>query len=119
MAMMPDRRRMRANIVAHHVLHALEPFIDRLDRLEQFARRGQEDAAGRTGRMDTRRQIYRSLFDLLYATGVEVISDADRAAAGLEPRNERGLTERELQIMEARLIEAMLAPAPFVTAPPR
>lgn len=110
MSMMLDRRRMRAEIVAHHVLIALEPWIERLDRLEAWNEQERKAEGSPAGRPKTRRDIYRSLFDLLYVTGAEVITDADRAMAGLEPRNERGLTETELRIMEDRMTEAMLKP---------
>lgn len=107
MNMMPDRRRLRAEIVAHHVLIALEPWIERLDRLELWNGVAGGDSAGRP---KIRRDIYRVLFDLLYITGAEVITDADRVAAGLEPRNEHGLTDSELRILENRMTEAMLKP---------
>jgi hypothetical protein len=55
-----------------------------------------------------------ALFDLFYGSGVEVISDADRAAAGLLQRDEQGLTPEELQILEARRMQIMLAPMPPV-----
>lgn len=122
MDMLPDRRRLRAEVIAHNVLHALEPWIERLDQLEQWHESEQPLAEGEERRRPPRphREIYRALFDLLYAIGVEVITDADRAAAGLDHRNQKGMTDQELRIMENRLLEAMLRPMPNIfTAPAR
>ena len=58
------------------------------------------------------REISNVLFDLFYATGVEVITDSDRAAAGLEHRHHYGMTDEELRIFEHRYIHAMLNPTP-------
>lgn len=113
-SMTPDRRRQRAQVVASHVLHALEPWIERLERLEDWCEQERKAAGGPEGRPNNRRDIYRALFDLLYATGAEVITESDRIAAGLEPRNEKGLTEIELRIIDDRLTEAMLRPMPYI-----
>lgn len=96
-----NRRQMRAQVVSHHVMHALEPFIDILQR---------RDPKGQY-----RREIYGVLFNLFFATGVEVITDADRAAAGLSPRNEYGLTAEEFHLMEEKLEAAMRAPVMMPT----
>ena len=117
-SMMPDYRRLRAQVVAHNVLHALEPWIERLERLEEWQERERKDGDKR-GRPRTRRDIHEALFSLFFAIGVEVITDADRAAAGLDPRNERGLTEYEMRAMEERRMEAMLRPVPPVIIPSR
>jgi hypothetical protein len=119
MSMTPDRRRMRADVVAHQVLHALEPWIERLDQLERWHESERELKEGEERRRPPRphREILRALIDVLYATGVEVITDADRAAAGLDHRHDKGMTDYELQIYEARRIEAMLRPMPPYIVP--
>jgi hypothetical protein len=88
----PHRRR-RAETLTAHVLDLLRRQISR-------ERHAAEDA-------------YRILMDAFYTAGVEIVSDADRAAAGLRPRDESGLTIEELTILEHRRIEAMLRPVMF------
>lgn len=114
MSMIPDRRRLRADVLAHHLLHAMEPWIDRLDRLEEWHESERAAKSGGKPRRPPRphREVYRALFDVLYATGVEVITDADRAAAGLNHRYDKGMTDHELRIYEDRLHEAMKRPMP-------
>jgi len=59
--------------------------------------------------------LMRAIADQLWADGVQMITEGDRIAAGLPPRNVYGLTADELMIMEARLTTAMLQPpAPFI-----
>ena len=111
---MPDRRRIRAEIIAHHIALAINPQIERLERLEDWAYRQCEDADKQGLRPRHMRDIYEKIFEVLYLAGAEVITDADRAAAGLEWRDAKGLTPTELRILEDRLTTAMLSPAPFV-----
>lgn len=56
------------------------------------------------------RDAVRDLCETFYEVGVEIVTDADRAAAGLEPRGPSGLTRTELHILELRRKEAMLQP---------
>lgn len=102
---LPDRRRMRAEVVAHHILHVLEPWLDRLQRLEDFADKHRDTSRGSP---KVHREVYEEIFTALYAAGVEVITDADRAQAGLEWRDAKGITPTELRIMERRLTTTML-----------
>lgn len=117
--MIPDRRRLRADVVAHNVLHVLEPWIERLDQLERWheSERPLQEGEKHRPPPKSHRDIYRALFDLLYAAGVEVITDADRARAGLAHRNHKGMTDQELEIYENRMIEAMLRPMPPFIVP--
>lgn len=117
-SMMPDRRRLRAQVVSHYALHALEPWIERLEQLEEWVER-ERMAAGEpeVRRPRSRRDIAEALFDLFFAIGAEVITDADRAEAGLDPRNERGLTMHELHAMEDRLMAAMRTPVHVIVDP--
>lgn len=112
-----DRRRARAQAMTGFVLNALEPWVDRLQCLEDRAASIEKDDSYQRSPEDHRRSIRRALFDLFSAVGVEVITDADRALAGLDPRNHLGLTEFEMQTMENRLREAMLRPAPPMIFP--
>ena len=64
------------------------------------------------------REASRELFAMFYEAGADIITDADRAAAGLLPRDKHGLTREELQILEAKRIQAMLAPLPPMIVTP-
>lgn len=55
---------------------------------------------------------HRELFDALQAAGVDIITNEDRTKAGLPPRGPMGWTSRELQILEAKWMEALLSPMP-------
>jgi len=56
------------------------------------------------------RDIARELEDLFYASGVDIITEADRIQAGLMPRDHNGLTLEEIRVLDARYIQAMLEP---------
>lgn len=58
------------------------------------------------------RKISIGLLSLFHDQGFEIITDYDRAGLGLPPRNHDGWTAAELQILEARRLEAMLGPMP-------
>jgi cytosine/adenosine deaminase-related metal-dependent hydrolase len=64
------------------------------------------------GDVQGHREASSDLFEALYESGAEVITDADRAAVGLSPRGPYGLTEEQLRILDARYTEAMLRPIP-------
>lgn len=92
--MMQDRRRMRAMALTAAAVDAIKPYIDRdYDRNPKALQRASE-----------------ALFDLFMMKGVEIITDQERAEAGLLPRNELGLTFEELVAIERRRIEVMLQP---------
>ncbi len=107
-----DLRMERAQIMASTLMNALNPWIERLDRLQTWAEQSQaiDEKRAEVRPPDPRREIHRALMEILCAVDVEVITDADRIRAGLEPRNERGLTDTELHVIETRLTEAMLRP---------
>jgi hypothetical protein len=111
----PDRRRLRAEMIAHHIALALNPWIERMERLEEWVE-SQRDDADKRGLPRTMRDIYEKIFETLYIEGAEVITDVDRAAAGLPYRNAKGLTEIELRIMEDRLTSVMLSAMPPIMA---
>lgn len=89
-----DRRRMRADAITAHIMHAIGGYL---------CRHGDVDGA---------REASRALFQMLYEAGADIVTDLDRSNAGLAPRDHNGLTREELQIMEAKRIEAMLSPMP-------
>lgn len=106
----PDRRRQRAMAMTSFTLNALAPWIERLDRLEEWAKK---ETKGEYDPSDARRGIVRALDTLFFATGVEIITDADRIHAGLPPRNEKGLTDDELRVIEEVRLEIMRRPITF------
>lgn len=92
--MVPELRRRHAQALTAHVMHAIG---------DHLCRHGEEDGL---------REASAKLFEMIYESGAYVVTDADRQAAGLPMRGPYGLTQQELQIMEAKRIEAMLAPMP-------
>ena len=95
----PELRRNKANALTGHVMNVIGKYL-----CDHGDARGHQDAS-------------RALMQMFYESGADIITDADRAAAGLPDRGPSGLTREELQIMEARRMEAMLAQVPpmFVT----
>lgn len=91
--MMPDRRRLRAQALTAAVIQVIEPYLD----TRRLLRRASDD-----------------VFNLFMTKGVEVITDQERAEAGLSPRNDLGLTPEELAAIEHRRLELMLRPMPPV-----
>jgi hypothetical protein len=63
-----DRRRMRADALTAHIMHAIGDYL---------CRHGEQDGA---------REASRALFKMLYEAGADIITDLDRANAGLAPR---------------------------------
>lgn len=95
----PELRRNKANALTAHVMNVISKYL-----CDHGDAHGHRDAS-------------RALMQMFYESGADIITDADRAAAGLPDRGPSGLTREELQIMEARRMEAMLAPMPpmFIT----
>ena len=93
MMIYPDRRRLRADAMTAHIMRLIDRFICPHDPEHNLHQRVSEE-----------------LFKVFYASGVEIVTDMDRANAGLPPRNNQGWTEQELHIMEAKMTEAMLSP---------
>jgi hypothetical protein len=95
----PELRRNRANQLTAHILSIVGKYL-----CDHGDVRGHREAS-------------RDLFEVLYESGAEVITDADRATAGLSPRGPYGLTEEQLRILDARYTEAMLRPMPSLLVP--
>lgn len=70
-------RRQRAMMLTGHIMGLIGGLID-------------HDAA---------RDVHDALYKVFFESGAEVISDADRRAAGLPPRDENGLTSEELYLL--------------------
>ena len=95
----PWYRKVRADQITAHIMNIIGKHLC--------------DHGGARGRRDVAREIV----ETLYESGADIITDADRAAAGLQRRGPCGLTIEEIRIIEARRMEAMLRPMPpFVTA---
>ncbi len=90
----PDMRRIRAQRLTGSIMQELSPLLDR----------SQDDFL--------RRDVHEAVFNLLWRTGVEIITDFDRKELGLPDRGNEGWTPDELRIMEAKRIEALLSPMP-------
>lgn len=89
-----DMRRLRADALTAHVMRVISPFIT--DYENNAHARAQEE-----------------LRKVFHSAGVEIVTDIDRAQAGLMPRNDQGYTVEELQILDMRRREAMLRPLPI------
>lgn len=96
-------RKLRADALIAEIMHrVVNKVIDeRLPRGDEY---------------NIRRHMVHALTALFYESGAEVITDADRRAAGLEPRNESGLTPTELAILEnyrtMKMLESIRWPLP-------
>lgn len=91
---LPELRRMRAQQLTAHIMNVVGKYL-----CDHGEAHGARDAS-------------RDLFEAIYESGAEIITDADRSTAGLQPRGPYGMTADELRIREARLTEAMLRPMP-------
>lgn len=92
--LVPELRRNHANALTAHIIHAIGDYLCR------------------HGEVDGLREASAKLFEAIYESGAYIVTDADRQAAGLDMRGPYGLTRQELQILEMKRIEAMLAPMP-------
>lgn len=90
-----DVRRVRAQ---HLTAHIMSMIGDRL--CDHGERNSMRDVAG-------------ELFEALYESGAEIITDADRATAGLPARDGSGMTVEQLRVLEARRLEVMRRPVMF------
>lgn len=94
-----NRRHLRTQQLLGLVLHHIRPYLD-------------PNPASRADR-----EVARVLDDLFHCAGVQIITEADRAAAGLPPRDHNGMTLEELAVYEARMREAMLRPLQMFVRP--
>lgn len=88
----PHHRGNRATVLTAHIMNIIGKYL-----CDHGKARGHKEAS-------------RDLFEAIYESGAEIITDADRAAAGLPQRGPYGLTREQLCILEAHYMRAMLAP---------
>jgi hypothetical protein len=89
----PELRRHHAYALTAHIMNAIGKYLDR-------------------GEVDGARKASRDLFEAIYEAGAYIVTDADRAGAGLPMRGPYGLTREELRILEHKHIEAMMSLRP-------
>lgn len=66
-----------------------------------------------------KQEAYHSLLDAFMGWGIEVLTDQRRHEVGLPPRGDLGWTPQELNVLEAKMLEALkrhVAPAADSTA---
>jgi hypothetical protein len=80
----PERRRTWANSLTSHIMNIVGKYL---------CRHGEVDGA---------REASRELFEALYGAGAYIVTDVDRANAGLAVRGPYGLTAEEMKIMELK-----------------
>mgnify|MGYP000110754458 CR=1 FL=1 len=88
-----NRRHVRTQQITHLLLSIIRQHVD-FDKLGPFVER----------------DLARALEEQLWCDGAQMITEGDRIAAGLAPRNINGLTVDELSVIEARLMMAMMQP---------
>lgn len=93
----PPRRHQKAMHLAAHIMHVIEKYLPYDDK------------------NNARLNITRELEELFYATGVDIITEADRIQAGCLQRDHNGLTLEEIKVIDARYLKAMLEPMNLTT----
>ncbi len=63
---------------------------------------------------DQPRDVREAIYNLLWRSGAEVLTDYERKEIGLPDRNNDGWTDDELRALEARRLEVMLSPMPSI-----
>lgn len=91
----PNRRKMRADALAAMTMRAVERYLDNSPEALDH---------------NVRKRAHQELFDMFYQVGADIVTDLDRANAGLPARNSEGYTDEELQILEASKREMMIRP---------
>lgn len=91
----PDMRRRKADMLTAMVMREVEPYLDRSEEALEY---------------NVRRRVHEALHKLFWQTGADIVTDNDRLNAGLPLRDEMGYTAEELQVMEAKMMEARMHP---------
>lgn len=81
-------RRRRADALAVAAFRKIEQFID----------------------YDKHRDVMEALIELFCHTGIQVLTDTERAEAGLPPRGPEGWTAQELAVLEAHRLHVLIGP---------
>lgn len=97
-----NRRHPRAQQITHLLMHIIRRHVD-FDKLDPG------------GKDRIERDLFCALQDQLWCDGAQMITEGDRIAAGLPPRNVEGLTVDELVAIESRLLLSLLQPGPTFT----
>ena len=93
-------RQRRATAMTASIMRVIEPYLDRSNHY-------------------VRRDAYEALISLFMEKGVDVITDHDRAAAGLPFRGNDGWTVDEAVAMENARLASLLRPITFVMEKPQ
>lgn len=93
----PDRRYRQIHAVAHMIMSAIGKHIP-------------DDG-------HSRRHAVEDLLNALDTAGIDIITNEDRARAGLPPRGELGWTDQELHIIDLMRQRALLEPMQPVIIP--
>lgn len=92
-----DLRHKRAAALTSFIVHTVSKYICDCDRMRK-----------------PMRDLHDELFAEFHKTGVEIVSDYDREAAGLPPRGPEGWTIEELIALEKRRLELLRAPISMI-----
>ena len=84
-----DKRRARAQQLAAHLFRAIEPHL---------------------AAVADHRDVFDALYAIVHGEGWDIVTDADRASAGLPPRDEMGWTAAELHALEHARFQQLLGP---------
>jgi hypothetical protein len=95
-----NRRHHRAMALTSHLMNIITPHLDL-----------------RRSDYDPYRKVHDALMKLCMEEGAEFITDADRMAAGLPPREPNGWTREELALLEAYRLQVMYARVAPVVMP--
>lgn len=106
----PNRRAMRAAAVTARLMEALNPLL----REAEIRANNESFPTVAMPRLHLQRHVHRVLYETLAKMGADILTDEDRAAAGLEIRDEGGWTPMELHIMEMHYLDAMTRPFPRI-----
>lgn len=91
-----DLRRQRATVLAAEVMRLVDPYI-----CEHGEARGHRD-------------VFDALYRMFWNGGFDIISDMDRAKAGLPPRGYSGWTADELRALERQRLVALMTPPQMI-----
>lgn len=90
-----DRRLHRAQVIAAQIMRLADPHLCE------------------HGERNSHKAFYEELVKFLWNSGFEILTDADRADAGLPIRGRNGWTADELRALENARLDAMMRPMPI------
>ena len=104
-------RRLRAQKLTASIIHELSPILEECERLNGIVRQEHPDLCSDVADMAFRR-AHDVIFKLMYESGVDVVTDCDRADLGLPARDHDGWTHEELLALEQRRLDLLRQPIP-------